>query len=291
MGRVRISRGRLLAIGVLAVVVVGAVWYINRSEPIPTRPPAGAPHPGSCFAVTPDQAQQALPWPGGPVACTSAHTAEVYHVGQVDHDLISQARKAKGDPAKIAMNLMFGEVRRACGVFADDYLGGDWHKDQVTLLANWITPAANGFFGCALVQITGPGGSTYVTRNASVKGIGDTGPLATGCVTRTGDAVRFAACTEPHTGEFVGTYRITPDNAPFDAKGVADAANQGCARTALAYLGLPETASRADLHIGYVGPTTAATWLGSDQTFDCYASATSEIRGTIHNLGTGPLPT
>ncbi len=287
----RISRSRLLSLGVLAVLVGGAVWYINRTEPIPSKPPAGAPKAGTCFQVSPDQAQQAMPWPGGPVGCGSAHTAEVYFVGQVDHDLINQARKAKGDTAKVAMNLMFAEVRRACGAFASDYLGGDWHRNQLTLLANWITPAGNGFFGCALVQVTGPGGNTYVTRTASVKGVGESGPLAIGCVTRTGDAVRFASCDEPHTGEFVGTYQITPDNAQFDATAVAGAASKGCARATLEYLGLPDTGTRSDLHVGYVGPTTASTWLGSDQVFGCYASSTTMMRGTLRNLGTRPLPT
>ena len=283
-------RVRLVALGLLAVAVGAGVWWINRSEPIPTKPPANAPALGACWAVQPADAGQALPWPGSAVPCTSAHTAEVYHVGQVDRDLISRARGAKGDDATVATNLMYAQVRRACGVFASTYLGGNWHHDQLTLLANWIEPARDGFFGCALVQTTGPGGATYVTRTGSLKGIGDD-PLAIGCVTRTGDAVRYASCTEPHTGEYVGSYTITPDNAPFNATAVAAAATKGCGKVALSYLGLPETATRSDLKVGYVGPTTAQTWLGSDQTFGCYASADTQLRGTVRNLGTRPLPT
>jgi hypothetical protein len=56
------------------------------------------------------------------------------------------------------------------------------------------------------------------------------------------------------------------------------------------YLGLPAGADRPDLSAGYVGPTTAQTWLGSDQTFACYAVATDRLRGTIRSLGTRPLP-
>ena len=65
---------------------------------------------------------------------------------------------------------------------------------------------------------------------------------------------------------------------------------RGCGQVALTYLGLPSTATRPDLKIGYVGPTTAETWLGSDQTFACYASADTPLRGTVRNLGTRPLP-
>src|SRR5256885_10965955 len=259
-------RGRLVAVGLIAVAVGAAVWWINRGEPIPTKPPANAPKVGDCWSVQPAAAVKAMPWPGSAVACTSAHTTEVFYVGQADHDLISRARAAKGEDAKVATNLMYAQVRRACGAFASTYLGGNWHDAQVSLLANWIEPARNGFFGCALVQTTGPGGATYVTRSRSLKGVG-TGPLAIGCVTRTGDAVRYASCTEAHTGEYVGSYTITPDNAPFKATAVAAAATKGCGKAALAYLGLPETATRPDPKAGYVGPPTVATRLGTDHTF------------------------
>src|SRR5436305_6892593 len=173
-------RGRLVAVGLIAVAIGAGVWWINRSDAIPTKPPAGAPKVGDCWAVQPGAAARAMPWPGSAVPCTSAHTAEILHVGQVDHDLISKARSANGDDAKVARNLMFAQVRRACGAFGSTYLGGNWHNDRVTLLANWIEPASDGFFGCAIVQTTGPGGGTYVTRAGSIKGIGD-GPAASGC--------------------------------------------------------------------------------------------------------------
>jgi hypothetical protein len=283
-------RNRLAAVGVLGVAALGFVWWINRSGSIPSRPASDAPAVGSCWAVQPATAKGQLPWSGSEVRCSSAHTAEVYHVGQVDHDLISRSR-GKGDDATVAQGLMYAQARRACGAFASVYLGGDWHRDQVTLVANWIRPAADGFFGCALVQVTGPGGAEYVTRTGSLKGVGDTGPLAVSCVDRSEASVRYASCTEPHTGELVGEYRVTPDNAPFSSTAVTAAVTRGCGQVALSYLGLPATATRPDLKVGYVGPTTAETWLGSDQTFDCYASAASPLRGTVRNLGTRPLPT
>src|SRR5881227_496478 len=97
---------KLAAVGVLGLAAAGLVWWINRGTPIPSKPPANAPKVGACWAVTPAAAKGTLPWAGSPVPCASAHTAEVYHVGQVDHDLISRARAAKGDDAKVAQNLM-----------------------------------------------------------------------------------------------------------------------------------------------------------------------------------------
>ncbi len=280
----------VLVVGV--IVAVGALWWANRAEPIPTAVPAAAPTVGSCWTVDPATARSALPWPGGQVECAKPHTAEVYHVGQVDHDLIDRARGAKGDDATIATNLMYAQARRACDVFGSTYLGVDWHQDQVTLLANWVTPTRDGFFACALAQSGDPGGTRYVSRTGSLKGAGGDEALAIACVSRDGgDSLAYAPCEGAHSGEFVGTYTLTPPDAPFDATAVAAAVTKGCGQQALKYLGLPAGATRPDLRVGYVGPTTATTWLGSDQTFGCYMNAEVTLRGTLRNLGTRPLPT
>jgi hypothetical protein len=281
-------RTRLIGLGVLALVAVGVVWWVNRGTPIPDHPPAGAPKVGSCWTVSPQTAQHALPWPGRSVDCAGPHTVEVYHVGQVDRDLIERARARSGTDRTVAVNLMYAQARRACGAFGTKYLGADWHATQVTLLANWIEPVRDGFFGCSAAQSTGPGGERFVTRTGSLAAQGIA--LAVGCVEHEGATIRFASCDDAHTGEFVGTYIVTPSGAPFDEKAVDAAVTRGCGQVTLSYLGLPADATRADLHVGYVGPTTQATWLGSDQTFACYASADAQLRGTVRSLGTRPLP-
>src|SRR2546427_1725080 len=94
-----------IGLGVLTLAVLvaaGVLWWLDRAEPIPTAVPAAAPTVGSCWTVDPAKARAALPWPGAPVGCAQPHTPEGYHVGQVDHDLISRARGAKGDDATIA---------------------------------------------------------------------------------------------------------------------------------------------------------------------------------------------
>ncbi|TML30944.1 MAG: hypothetical protein E6G35_05475 [Actinobacteria bacterium] len=277
-----------MLVALVAAAVAAGVWWINQGDPIPDHPPASAPKVGSCWTVSPQTARRALPWPGRPVDCAGPHTAEVYHVGQVDRDLVQRARAASGDDRTVAVNLMYAQARRACGAFGSGYLGGDWHATRVALIASWVQPSTNGFFGCAVAQAGDPGGEGFVTRTGSLRG--RAGQLAVGCVTREADTVRFASCTDAHTGEFVGTYIVTPNGAPFDARAVTAAVTRGCGQVTLSYLGLSADASRPDLHVGYVGPTTAATWLGSDQTFACYASADAPVRGTVRSLGTRPLP-
>jgi hypothetical protein len=277
---------------ILVLVLIGlAIWWFNRPAPIPTRPPATAPAVGTCWQLEHSAAQQAFPWPGSPVACTEKHTVEVSYVGQVDHVLIDKDRSSTGNDLKVADNLMYAEARRACAGVAATYLGGDWHRARVGLIADWIDPAHDGFFGCAIAQVADPGGGSFVSRTASLKGAGVNGPLAVDCVSRgSGSSLAYTTCTQPHNGEFVGTYTVTPANAPFNADGVTRAVKKGCSDAALAYLGLTAGATRDDLSVGYVGPTAAETWLGSDQTFACYAMANVTLTGTIRDLGTRPLP-
>jgi hypothetical protein len=273
---------------VVAVVAIGVVeWRLGRSDPIPSVTPAGAPAVGSCWQVDPSVAHGALPWPGTAVSCAAGHSAEVYHVGQVDHDLIVRGRKG-GTDGTVADNLMLAEVRRACGAFASTFLGSDWHKAQVTVLADWISPQRDGFFGCALAQTVDAAGTRFATRTASLKAAG--GRVAVACVARGTDGSAYTPCDQEHDGEFVGVYTLTPPDAPFDATAVKDTANRGCGEVVRSYLGLSSSANRPDLSVGYVGPTTAQTWLGSDQTFACYALAAVGLRGSIRSLGARPLP-
>jgi hypothetical protein len=283
----RRALGLIAAIVVVLLAVGGLEWWLNRPDPVPDATPAAAPAVGSCWQVEPAAARGTFPWPGSAAPCTAGHTAEVYHVGQVDHDLIVRARKG-GTDGKVANNLMLAEVRRACGGFASTYLGGDWHKARVTVLADWVSPQRDGFFGCALAQTLDAAGTRFATRTASLKSA--VGQLAAACVAREAGGSAYTPCDQKHDGEFVGTYTITPANAPFDAASVKDTASRGCGEVVRGYLGLVSSANRTDLSVGYVGPTTAQTWLGSDQTFACYALSSVPLRGSIRSLGARPLP-
>jgi hypothetical protein len=278
----------MLAAIVAAVVAVGAVmWWLNRPDPIPSAIPAGAPRVGSCWRVDPAAARESFPWKGTAVPCSAGHTAEVFHVGQVDHDLVKRGREG-GTNGTVARNLMLAEVRRACGTFASTFLGDNWHRSQVTLLADAISPERDGFFGCALAQTVDPAGNQFVTRTASLKSAA--GQVAVACVRRGTDDSTYVPCDQDHDGEFAGTYTLTPPDAPFNEGAVKDTANKGCGEVVRGYLGLAGGASRPDLSVGYVGPTTAQTWLGSDQTFACYALSDVALRGSIRSLGARPLP-
>lgn len=274
-----------------AVAAIGVGYWASRPVPVSTTAPAGTPAVGSCWVVDVTASRAAHPWPGPAVDCTRPHTVEVFLVGQVDVELIRQARDGSGSDATLAENLMYGQARLACSAAARTFLGGDWHAGQVDVLANWIKPDRSGFFACAGVQTADPGATRFVSRTASLRGsLAPTAPgLAITCVKRGEGDMAYADCTGPHDGEFVGTYTVTPPEAPFDQAGVRTAAERGCGELGRGYLGLPDDVSRPDLRAAYVGPTTAAAWLGSDQTFACYLMAATPVRGSVRGVAMGPL--
>jgi hypothetical protein len=290
----------VLIFGTLAIVIGGLYWLSRATaeRTIPSTPPDNAPAVGSCWQVDEATAKQALPWPGTAAECSGEHTIEMFQVGQVGHDLIRRMDSAKGDDAKIVTNLLQAQVRRACVVQASVYLGGGWHNARLMVLASWIKPTGNGFYGCALAEVDGPGALNFVHRRGSLKGTlkdGDAAPLAIGCVSRgagdSTDALTYIPCAQTHDGEFVGSYTITPLDAPFDDGAVKNTAQRGCSEVAARYLGIQGTTGRTDLNAGSVGPKTASDWLGSDQTYACYAMAVDgKLVGSIQNLGMKPLP-
>jgi hypothetical protein len=294
------KRALILAL-VLAAVLGGVYWLIRpKDRVIPTKPPAAAPAVGSCWAIDEATAEKALPWTSNATPCASEHTAEVFYVGQAGQDLLrrfDQAKKDKGTKENVTLitNLLYAQARRACVVQASLYLAGSWHDARLRVLAAWIAPADDGFYGCALSEVDGPAGQHFVKRTGSLKNAlqkGDASALAIACVDRgTASDLTYVGCADPHDGEFVGVYTITPLDAPYDDAGVRTAAQKGCTEVAAKYLNIVGTQGRTDLNAGSVGPKSASDWLGSDQTYGCYAmSAAGRIKGSVKNLGLAPLP-
>jgi hypothetical protein len=291
---------RSRAIGVFAIaavlIAVAAYLFSRPSDPAREagRKPPVLPSAGSCWSVDEATAQTAFPWPGRPVDCAGEHTVELFHVNQVDPKMVRKAAAATGDEAKIQENLMYATARRTCVLLASAYLGGGWRAGRVRLIADWVQPQRSGYFGCAVAETADPAGSRFVRRTGTLRDAlkaAEAAPLAIGCVTNDGGALAYAPCDQPHDGEFVGTYTVTPAEAPFDEAAVRNAANRGCNQAGLTYLGLGAGATRSDLRVGYVGPTTASDWLGSDQTFACFVLSTQgRLRGSVKGLATGPLP-
>ncbi|MET7420333.1 septum formation family protein [Dactylosporangium sp. NPDC005555] len=275
----------LLIVGVLALLGGGAYWLLRDGDrKIPDTAPAAAPKVGSCWKVDAAGVKAAFPWAGGPVDCAAAHTVEVFHVGQAGKDLLHRLDDAEGEDIKITQNLLYAQARRACVVEGTAFLGGNWHESRIQILASWIAPATDGFFGCAVAPVTGPAGDEFTAREGSLAKAGPTLPIA--CIS----SLKYVECTAPHDGEYSGSYSIAPMDAPYDETAVRNASAKGCTTVGLRYLGLSETGDRADLSSAAVGPKTGSDWLGSDQTFACYLMSAKPLKASIAKLGAGPLP-
>src|SRR5262245_25990797 len=280
---------------VIAVVVLAAVgtllWLANRPTPIPTAAPSTAPHAGSCWNVDDQAIAGQLPWSGGPVPCGAPHTAEIVSVGQVDAKLVRTAQHAKGRDAQLNAFVMATSARATCVDKAGSYVGGAWRGAQLSVYPDFLAPAKNGFFACVVAQVADPGGTRVVTRTASLAGAlsGNGGTsLGIDCVTDA-DGLQFVPCGKAHTSEFVGLYTVTPPGAPYNGSAIKNAVSAGCAQLVDSFLGLGANQTRSDLRVSEVGPDSANLWVGSDQTFACYASATTPWVGSVKGLGTRPL--
>lgn len=289
---------RLLPAAIAVVILaVGAttLWYVTRPAPIPTKPPAAAPVAGSCWNV-PDPAAAAMPWPGSAVGCTAPHTAEVIYVSQVAKELVQNQRTAKGDDARIGAAVMTAQARSACGAQATAYLGGTWRAAQLSVIPTFITPALDGFYACSIIRTGGPGGSAPVTLNASLKGAlagQGAADLAIQCYSEQGTALTYAPCNSPHAGEFIGLYSVTPPGAPYNGPELQDAVAKGCASLLVTFLGDTAGQNRSDLQTSSVGPKSADTWNGSDQTYACYVRPVTDsvtLHGSLEGIGTRALP-
>ena len=271
---------------VLAVLAVlgGLYWMYERGQgrDIPSTAPAGAPKEGTCYKVDAAGAKAALPWDGRPVDCADAHTVELFHVAQVGKDLLHRLDAAKGEEeVKIAQALLYAQARRACLITGPIFLGGAWHEARIQIVASWIKPATDGFFGCGVAEVTGPAGDQFAPHTGSLKGALTPGsPLSIACVKQDGEQLHYVGCDQAHDGEYTGVYIITPPEAPFDEAAVRSATAKGCTAVGLHYLGLPDDGGRDDLTAGSAGPKTSSDWLGSDQTFACYLMSPKPLKAT-----------
>lgn len=274
------------------LVAGGAYWVTRPDDDLATAPlPDGAPERGSCWLADERATREAMPWTAATKNdCSAEHALEVFLVSRVSAELVVDTARAKGEDARIRQQLMYAQARRVCTVEASRHLGGGWHGATVRILASWIRPTRLGYFGCALAVTTGPGGTTFVTRTGSLRAAlaeADADKLTIACVVGN-DEPLYVPCDTAHHGEYVGTYTITPMDAPFDKEAVPIQATKGCANTASGYIG---SGARNDLRAAYVGPATAGDWLGSDQTFACYVMPIQGMLiGSLKDIGDRALP-
>ncbi len=278
-----------LSAAVLVLAVAGGLlWWVNRSGSIPTTSQS-APSIGSCWNLDPDTAGRQAPWPGQPVDCSSAHTVEVFYVGQVDHTLIVSQRRAKGQEKDVNGLLMIGEARAACTVKGQDFLGDSTRGAQVAVLPDFVAPIDDGFYVCAMAQAAGPNNDRFVARTSTLQG--QATALNIPCVASgASGSLTYVPCDKAHSSEFAGLYTVTPLNAPFNSTALATAVPAGCDKIVKAYMKLADTAKREDVSSAYVGPKTSNSWIGSDQTFACYAHTDADTSASLAGLGTRPLP-
>jgi Septum formation len=286
------NRRRLLPAAIALVVlaaVSGVLWWLNRST-IPTQPPSTEPAVGTCWNVDADTASGVAPWHGAPVDCNGPHTIEVFYAGQVDRAIVKKERSASGQDKQALDVIMVGAARAGCTATAKQFLGDSARGERVAVLPDFVKPATDGFYVCAMAEAVGPNNDVFLTRAGSMKGAATQLNIECVAADTGGGSLVYVPCSRPHSSEYAGTYTVTPQPAPFNAGPLQTAVTNGCHQIVVAFMGLSSGATRSDVTSAYVGPTTTNSWIGSDQSFACYAHTAASILGSLQGLGTRPLP-
>jgi hypothetical protein len=280
---------------ILAVVITGW-WWVTRPAKVSTEAPKSLPAAGTCWTVDAATAAAQLPWAGATATpCTADHTAEVIYSGQVDVDLVRNVGNAADSQSKdVARLVVIATARASCLAHASDFLAGSFRNARIAVFPDFAAPADNGFYACVAAEVAGPDAAALTARKTSLKGAlssTDAATLKIDCVRDADDgkSLRYVPCAESHTAEFVGLYTVTPLGAPFNQAAVAKNVTAGCQSLVDSTLGLQPGQTRSDLRVSQVGPDTNQLWLGSDQTFACYAAAAQPWKGTLKGLGTRAL--
>ena len=116
---------------------------------------------------------------------------------------------------------MAGEARAGCTVKGQKFLGDSPRGARVAVLPDFVRPADDGFYVCAMAQSTGPNNQSFVTRTTSMKGAAKA--LGIECVASPASGgLAYVPCTQPHNSEYAGTYTVTPLGAPYDGTQLQD---------------------------------------------------------------------
>lgn len=102
--------------------------------------------------------------------------------------------------------------------------------------------------------------------------------------------VQHQPCNKPHDAEvFAVIIDTTSGDYPGDIH-FSNLANSQCADAASTYLGI-DFNSRGDIGGGFFYPSTGS-WAKGDRTVTCYLDRSDgqQLAGSLHNIGTAPLP-
>jgi hypothetical protein len=271
---------------------IGTEWAVFAEAKVPT-PGTGVCRQGSDGQVGLDLAV----FTADVITCRDYHLTETYHVG-----LFTGAAAEGAQPPALGDDGL-AEAFQICQDAATSFLGDAWLRARVAIVpvpptsAQWRGQAR--WFRCEMLEVS-DASDTIVPRMTSLRdGLRDSAPAALTCAKDAGrtagtvDTVDFVDCATPHTVEFAGA-QSRPAGPYPGHEAASRVALKGCATLGARYLGLTESALRARSDLAWLAiDASEQQWQEGDRSYRCFigtADRGKPITGSIHNLGSHPLP-
>jgi Septum formation len=223
--------------------------------------------------------------------CAEPHKYETVHIGQFTGDSAALPKPpASGSTA-------IGAAWAECDAKTTEYLGGQWRDARIAIAVsvpspgNWEGGAR--WFRCGIAPTRTQFGD-HTSWPKSLKGeLAQASPLKLACfqiAEQGGEYWPELACTEPHNGEYAGSY---PSNDTYE--GVSDdnnrqAIHRKCLSVIAGYVGVPDDGNmRFRSGSGYWYPSED-DWAAGDRFVRCYLYLNKKITQSLKGGGTKALP-
>jgi len=227
-----------------------------------------------------------------PSECTASHQSETFYIGKFT------GKNAEGTSAPDVGDAAFKTASQTCDRQAEKFLGGDWHKARVEMIAvmpsdrQWHGEAR--WFRCELLETKDSQGHV-VSRSKSMKdGLRGKKPLALTCAnykpTKDGKGftnITYTTCGKSHSIEMTGTYTWTASKYPGKKQSATNSSH--CLALSAGYLGTTLGGLNSVGGFEWMWwPATEAQWSVGNKTVRCYLGPYPSHKRTGSIKGKGP---
>jgi hypothetical protein len=213
------------------------------------------------------------------VDCAGAgHQAETAFVGTFTGDDSTRSTPPRQDSP--ALPGLYDQCQQG----ATGYLGGDWHTASVWL--GLVLPSDGAWkggarwFRCDLLRYADIFQTTVVDHGVLRGDLSGARSTAYGCQNTTSDKDRHlltaqpAACDQPHTSEFAGTFTAPNVPWPADQAGREKMLDNGCQPVVATFLGYASVGQWRNQSVGWWSHDwDEDQWKLGDRTTQCFAYA------------------
>jgi hypothetical protein len=272
----------IATLGGCATTTAGDGDLVDDWAALPSAAPK-VPASGVCYSASDVYASRIGGLYTDPIACTTSHAVEAFHVGDLPADVTLPPQPGKPE---------FWRTFEECERRAKDFLGDEWYNGRlylrvtVPLTRQWEGGAR--WYRCELIETKTMYSDTVAKRESSLaSGLRDAAPVAQRCADIVGekaakdwDDLTPVDCAQPHDTEYVGSFRVPGTTMPADDRW--ESIFEGCWDVVARFTG----GTRSGVRLGYLSWTVSEDgWNRGDRWVRCYAWGEKKMVGSVKGIG------